>query len=65
MKFNIFFLIGIGYILLIAGFVSAGVGKPVECSNDPVTWFTLLGVILVLTAPFIAGYFSGKHSHEL
>ena len=65
MKFNIFFLIGIGYILLIAGFVSAGVGKPVECSNVPVSWFTVVGVISVLLVPFIAGYTSGKRSHEL
>ena len=56
MKFNLFFTIGCGYILLLVGYCSAVVGTlPIE-SIKPYSWGLPITMFVVLVIPFCCGY---------
>ncbi|MHA2329758.1 MAG: hypothetical protein ACXACR_14680 [Candidatus Hodarchaeales archaeon] len=59
-KFNIFFVLGIGYLMIIAGQLIALSDKIPKCRLEPYTWYDNLFVFIGISALFILGYLAGK-----
>ncbi len=59
-KFNLFFIFGVGLLMLIAGQLMVLTGEIPECSNEPYTWYDSLFVFIGISTLFISGYLAGK-----
>ena len=63
-KFNIFFVMGIGLLMLIAGQLMILTGKIPECNTEPYTWYDNFFVFVGISTLFVLGYLSGRNFEE-
>lgn len=55
-------LAGVAYIMLWTGVAIAYVGRIPECSNEALSWYFPLQMMLAFGVPFVLGYLGGRKS---